>query len=395
MTIRLAHLVSHPIQYFAPLYRELACRPEVDLTVFFYSDRSARAYTDPGFGRLVEWDVPMLEGYRSVFCDSASRTPIDGSPLRRRNFDVVLQVVRGRYDAVWVHGYAHATAWLAFAGTRATRTPFLLREEQTLTHPRSLTRRAVKSLPLKTMCRSAYGLYIGAENRRYLERWGIPPERLFCAPYGVDNARLRAAASALAPERERLRAAWRIPAESCVVLFVGKLVESKHPQFLIDALDHVKENVHVLVVGDGPDAQSLRSRAVERRPGRVTFVGFLNQTELPHAYVAADVFALPSPRETWGLVVNEAMNFDLPVIVTEGVGCAADLVEPDRNGYVVAPGDAHALARAIDALARNAGRRAAFGRRSREIVDAYGIDRTADGIVAGVKAAVSESRRRR
>ena len=69
--MRLAHIVTHPIQYYAPLYRELSSRPEIDLTVFFASDFSVREYEDPGFGRSVGWDTPLLDGYRYRFLPSA------------------------------------------------------------------------------------------------------------------------------------------------------------------------------------------------------------------------------------------------------------------------------------------------------------------------------------
>src|SRR3990172_7079616 len=87
----------------------------------------------------------------------------------------------------------------------------------------------------------------------------------------------------------------------------------------------------------------------------VRIAGFLNQSELPAAYAAADVFVLPSAfHETWGLVVNEAMNFDLPVVVSDKVGCGADLIEPGRNGFIVPHDDTAQLAEAIGRLVGDA-----------------------------------------
>ena len=132
--IRLAHLVSHPIQYFAPLYRELATRPEIDLTVYFYSDATVGEFHDAGFGRSLAWDTPLLGGYEHRFLPSASRTGISGGFLKRPNIDIVQAIARERYDAMWVHGYAHMTTWLAAIAAQARGTKMLIRDEQTLLH---------------------------------------------------------------------------------------------------------------------------------------------------------------------------------------------------------------------------------------------------------------------
>ncbi len=163
--IRLAHLVSHPIQYFAPLYRELATRPEIDLTVYFYSDATTRAFHDPGFGRSVEWDTPLLGGYQHRFLPSAARTGISGGFLRRPNWDIVSTVSRGRYDAVWVHGYAHVIAWLAAGAAIASGAKLLIRDDQTLLHGRPAHKRALKRLALGALYSRAYGLYPGERSR--------------------------------------------------------------------------------------------------------------------------------------------------------------------------------------------------------------------------------------
>src|SRR6266536_1583049 len=130
----LAHLVSHPIHYQAPLYRELASRPEVDLTVYFYSDASVRGYHDLEYGREVRWDTPLLEGYRSRFLPSAARTGIQAPYGAAPNLDVLREVLSDGYDTIWIHGYAHVNAWLAAAGAPFRRVRVLIREEQTLLH---------------------------------------------------------------------------------------------------------------------------------------------------------------------------------------------------------------------------------------------------------------------
>ena len=144
MSVRVAHLVSHPIHYQAPLYRELAARPDLDLTVYFYSDASVRGYRDVEFGHEVEWDTPLLEGYRSRFLPSAARTGIQSRYGQRPNWDVLGEVLADGYEALWIHGYAHANAWLATGGAALGGPRVLIRVEQTLLHGRPWYVRALK-----------------------------------------------------------------------------------------------------------------------------------------------------------------------------------------------------------------------------------------------------------
>jgi glycosyltransferase involved in cell wall biosynthesis len=390
--LRLAHLVSHPIQYFAPLYRELARRTEVDLTVFFYSDETVREFADPGFGRRIEWDVPLLGGYRHGFCSSSRRTPIGGGPLARRNLDLIPRL--REFDVTWAHGYAHLTAWLAFLAARRWRKPFLLREEATLLPRRSQLRLAVKGPLLRLMFASAWGLYIGEQNRRYLEHYGMAPERMFPARYAVDNSFFRSAAERLRPVAPELKAELGLRGDRPVVLFCGKLTPKKQPLVLADAFLRLQARVpcSLLLVGDGELRPQLERVLGGRRD--VVFAGFMNQTEIAKAYAASDVLVLPSAVEPWGLTVNEAMCFGLPIVVSDQVGCAEDLVRPGWNGFVVPYGDADALAGALETLALDSHLRGAFGARSLALIDHYSLESCADGIIEACLAAVGANRPR-
>ena len=383
--IRVAHVVSHPIQYFAPLYRELASRPEIDLTVFFFSDATAGEFVDEGFGRSVTWDTPLLEGYRYRFMRSAARTPISGGFLRRPNCDIVREVASGRYDVLWVHGYAHLTTWLAVAAARARGMRVLIRDEQTLLHSRPFGRRLLKEAALRALYSQSSALYIGEENQRYFAHYGMPADRMWPARYCVDNAWLQAQHATLRPHRDDIRRSFGINDEAPAVLFAGKLIEKKQPLMLIEAFARVRRerDAWLLIAGDGPLRTGAEALVAREQIPNVRFAGFLNQSELPRAYAAADLFVLPSRlHETWGLVVNEAMNAALPVIVSDKVGCATDLVHEETNGIVFPHANLARLASAMSTLVADPALRAEFGSESRRIIDAYSIDAAADGIVA-------------
>ena len=386
---RVAHLVSHPIPYFAPLYRELAARSVIDLTVFFYSDATAREFADPGFGRSVAWDTPLFDGYRHRFLPSASRTDVSTRMTKRPNWDIVREMASGRYDVLWVHGYAHMTTWLAVAAARARGMRVLVRDEQTLLHTRPLHKRLLKSIALRALYGQASALYIGEQNRRYFQRYGMPESRMFAAPYCVDNAYFQKEAGALAARRDEIRARFGITDDAPVVLFSGKLIEKKQPLQLIEAFARVRRTRRcaLLIAGDGPLRAEAEQLVAQLRVPDVHFAGFLNQNEISQAYAAADLFVLPSQlHETWGLVVNEAMNFGLPVIVSDKVGCGADLVRDSKNGFVVPHDSVERLAASIETLIADPAMRTRFGEESRRIVSQYSIEGAADGIVAACAA---------
>lgn len=381
--VRVAHVVSHPIQYFAPLYRALAKRPEIELTVYFCSDATLREFHDPEFGRTIAWDSDLVSGYDWRVVASARGRSLE-AVRRRPQVDLLCALVAGRYDAIWVHGYAYPSAWLAAMAAIVSRARLMIREEQTLLHTRPLAKRLVKRLLLGLLFRRATGLYIGRENRRYFEHYGIPGGRLFSTPYSVDNVSLQLLAAELNPQRQELRSRLGIDDGAPVVLFVGKLIDKKHPHLLLDAFARVsaRTSCWLVLAGDGPLAGEIDSAVVQHGLETVIRLGFVNQSELPDVYAAADVFVLPSAHdETWGLVVNEALNFSLPVVVTDKVGCAADLVEDGRNGFVVPAGDVDTMALRLGELVANDELRQRFGEYGRRLVGRYGIEQCADGIV--------------
>lgn len=396
MLIKVGLLAVSPVYYQAPLYRLLAAQPGLDFTAIFASSAGATRPVENGYGRPVDWGVDALAGYRSIFLRRAERNPIGGGPLAVRDMHVVRHLRRERYDALILHGYhtlAHAAAALT---QRALGGAVLWRTENTLLSARPSWKQAVKASALPRYFGGAYGLFIGSENRRWLERWGFPDERLFHAPYAVDNETLRAEAARLAPRRAEVRRELGVKrVDDPVIASVGRLVEKKRPLHLLEAFRELQRELPctLLVVGSGPLEGELRGQVAREGIEDVVFTGFLDQREVARAYAAADVFALVSAfDETWGLVVNEAMNFGLPVVVSDQVGCAADLVRDGRNGFVVPWCDRAALVGALHALADSPELRERFGAESREAIGPWTYESAVRGVLDGLAAALGADR---
>ncbi|CAF0694449.1 glycosyltransferase family 4 protein [Candidatus Methylacidithermus pantelleriae] len=387
--IRIAHLVSHPIQYFAPVYKEIANRREVELRVYFYSDASVTSCFDPGFCRKVKWDIPLLNGYAYRFSKYGYGKPPPDPFFEFPRWDVIRELQETSFDVVWIHGYTYVTHLLAGLLAWGRKRPVLLRMDSNLVDPRPPLVGWLKERVLPVFFRRCWGLYVGQLNKKYFLHYGVNKERLFAAPHCVDNEFFREQDQALGKSKKRWKQEFGITDGLPVILFCGKLVPKKDPLGLLEAYAKIKEKAWLLLVGDGPLRRAVTEYVRQNGLKRVVMVGFLNQKEIGKAYCIGDVLVLPSRwGETWGLVVNEAMNFGLPIIVTERVGCAPDLVLEGENGFVVPAGDPVFLAKAIDRVLGDPALRARMGEVSREIVNRYTPRVCADGIIKACLAAV-------
>ncbi len=389
--MRLAYVVSHAIQYQAPLLRRLAAEPDIDLTVFFCSDFSARAYRDEGFGRQVEWDVPLLEGYRSVVLPRLRETN-SPSATRPISYRMLRHFLRGRFDAVWVHGYASINSLHAILAAKLAGIPVLLRAESWLSdRPRSRRTLLAKKAFLGGLSNFVDAtLSIGTHNRTYWHAYFDSRVPDFQVPYAVDNAWFRERAEAAAVNREALRASLDLEPGRPIILFASKLQERKHCDHLLEAYLRLRPSnasdpeACLVIVGEGEQRPALEARAAQSGCRSVRFAGFRNQGELPGFFDLCSVFVLPSRHEPWGLIVNEAMNAARPVIVSGDVGSAPDLVMAGETGWIFPAGNIAALHAALADALRNPSHTAAMGRKAQRHVENWGFEEDIRGLRAAL-----------
>lgn len=316
------------------------------LQVFYNSSDGATAYFDPGFNRNITWDVPLLEGYPSKVL------PSQGFWAQLRECDQALKVHAP--DIVWIHGWGCNFTRAAWLAAWRLRLPTWLRGEASLPcvkggPVRRAAHKLLFSIWFKFIDRF---LAIGAANRQFYEAYGVPREKISLTPYVVDNAFFRQRCRTATEELPKLRKRLRIREGQKVALFVGRLIPEKSVDVLLRAwqllLDQVllSEPPLLLLVGDGPLRESLENSLSDELRPYVRFVGFYNQSQLPACYALCDTLILPSSFEPWGVVVNEAMNAGKPVILSDVVGSAQDLVVQGKNGLIFPSGNAAALASA-------------------------------------------------
>jgi glycosyltransferase involved in cell wall biosynthesis len=381
MTLRIGFLVSHPIQYYAPIFRALGER--CDLTVYFAHRQTAEQQASAGFGVAFDWDVDLLSGYRSHFLTNVSRSPSTDRFWGCDTPGIRQEIAGGRFDAFVVPGWALWSYWQAVRACRRLGVPVLVRGDSQLRGRRNVLLRGAKELAFSHLLRCFDGyLYVGQRNREYLLHYGAPASRLTFSPHCVDNDAFQAGANAA---RQRVAGAPRTGKKQ--IVFVGKLIPRKRPLDLLQAAVLLKSqglSVEVAFVGSGELAGSLEQFA--RTAGlAVRFHGFVNQSELPAVYASADAIALPSDAsETWGLVINEAMACGVPAVVSDAVGCGPDLVETGRTGAVFPVGDIAGLAKALVSVF--AFEPSTTRQRLADRMRTYSPAGAADGIVAGANS---------
>ena len=378
--LRFAVVISHPIQHFAPLFRELAKQPEIQLKVFYCCDWGVNSYRDPGFGEEFQWDVPLLEGYDSEFL------PIARRPKSLGFFDIDNPQVH-RYlnaykpDAVWLHGYGHRTSWRVRRWAR-NRAKILFFGDSELLAPRSFKARLLKRLVLPRFYRRCDGfLTIGDNNEDYYRHYGVPDTKMFRGCFPIDLERFRVATAQLTiADRERLRARFRLSSDAIVALLVGKLIDIKRPLDLIEAVALLRDRelrVETLIVGSGPLEERVRRRIRELDvEDQVQMAGFVNQVELPSLLWLGDVIAMCSEKDPHPLAVSESMAVGNAVIASDRVGCVGptDAARPGSNADVYPCGDVSALADRLQRFAVDKTRREAMRSASLSIVETQGVE---------------------
>ncbi|TWU27163.1 GDP-mannose-dependent alpha-(1-6)-phosphatidylinositol dimannoside mannosyltransferase [Novipirellula galeiformis] len=389
-----AFVTSHPIQYQVPVFRHLAQRDDMEFQVLFAMLPDAAAQ-GAGFSVDFQWDVPLLEGYQYSVLKNVSADP---GVTHYRGCDtpgIAAELKQRKTDVVIVNGWVVKTCLQTLWACKRLQIPCIVRGEANLLRPRAWWKKTVQKRLVRQF--DAF-LPIGTANREFYRNYGVLDSRMFDAPYCVENDRFTLAATAAAPQRDTLRLAWGIPTDSLCLLFCGKFETKKHPLELLHAFEkayHSSSNLHLLMVGDGELRRECQ-RFAEAKSLPVTFAGFLNQSEIVDAYVAADTLVLPSDHgETWGLVVNEAMACGLPAIVSDQIGCAFDLIVNGKTGWVFPFGQWDQLAELMVQVSVYPEQLQSMRAACQELISDYSPLVAAEGIVAATKQLTSAAHERK
>jgi glycosyltransferase involved in cell wall biosynthesis len=392
--IHVGYVVSHPIHYQAPLLRRIASTPDIHLTVLYSSDQSLRRYRSNGFAREVHWsDIDLLSGYRHIFLPGIWKdAPV--SDWRPFSYGLGRIIRQQRFDVLWVHSLGRATSIAAIGLSYLHGVPVLVRDEANeISRVRGAIKNYVRTGSRHLLYSAISGfLAIGTLNRRQYLADGVEPRRIFDMPYAVDNddwqRRIRDARGRVG----QLRQQFGLEPDRPVILTVARLAEQKGHMSLFEAWRELKRTTasnspYLILVGDGP----LRDRLTAAASGLsdIRFAGFKSQTELAAFYALAGIFVLPSLWESWGLVINEAMNAGCPIVASDKVGSAHDLLRDGTNGFRFEAGNARQLAAVLRRLLESSARRAEMRNASLHRIRAWSFDEDISGLRTALSATLS------
>lgn len=397
---KLAIYALHPIMYQTPIFKELTSyiaefRTHLDAKVLFGSDLSLRETHFEEINATFKPDTPfLLEGYSYKFLKNYAKDDRGGF-FSRINLGVFRELFSEKYDAILIHGYESLTAWFILIAAKLSGTKILWRGEAVLRgiENDSSFKQRIKRFVLKHFFKACDALlYSCRGNKEYLQFYGVEEKKLFSIPCAVNNQFFQNEKEKYLINKNQIKQELDIALEDMVILFSARFTKRKRPIDLLKALVSIEHsNITTLFVGDGPERQVMEDFVVQNNL-KAIFTGFKNQSKMSKYYSIADIDIVISDYDPSPKAMNEAMNFSLPIIVTDVVGTAYDLVEDNRNGFIIPVGNHKLLAEKIEFFNKHRVDIKHFGEYSFQKVQAWNYTEDVKGILSAFDYVVEQKR---
>ena len=366
---KLAIITTHPVQYNAPLFKLLHQRKQIEIKVFYtWSQTEAGLKYDPGFGKHISWDVPLLNGYPYLFSYNSALNPGSHHKKGIKNPNLITEINTWGANAILVYGWN-------FEGHQSVinffykKLPLFFRGDSTLLGEQFGMKKIIRRIYLKFIySKFSVALYAGEANKAYFLAHGFKKGQLVFMPHAIENERFY-----VNPQMEievaKFKSNLGIKAEATVFLFVGKLDKNKNIELLIETFLKLNNVAHLIIAGSGKLEHTLVSQNSNQK--NIHFIGFVNQQTMPAIYNSCHVFILPSKSETWGLAINEAMAAGKAIIASNTCGAAYDLVKHNKNGFVIDLNIENSLYSAMYYFLNNKNAAAEMGLESLKLIQPY------------------------
>ncbi len=371
---KLAIIITHPIQYYSPLFKLLSERNKIQIKVFYTWEQSQEKVFDEKFGKEIKWDIPLLDGYDYTFVKNISKNPSSGTFKGVVNPTLISEIENWKADAILVFGWNHQSHFKAMRYFKG-KTPVYFRGDSTLIDEVRSFKIILRRVWLKYVYQfTDFAFFVGENNKKYFIKHGLTKKQLLFAPHAIDNERFYSNTAENIEKAKQLRNKLNISENDKIFLFVGKFEPKKNPLLLIEAAKYYPQ-YKFLFVGNGELETQMKEQAGEN----VVFLPFQNQTQMPIIYNLCNVYVLPSQGrgETWGLAVNEAMACEKAILVSDKVGCAVNLVENNENGFIFKSNNIEDLKEKIILFENNY---ANFGKKSLEMIEKWSFEEIAKAI---------------
>lgn len=390
--IKIASLFNLPAPYTAPLYRKLHEDKDIEFIAFFcWKMTENEENFDKAQNRVVKWNIPLTKGYNHIFLKNLLH--LDSSnPLGMVNPEIKKYIHSMDFDGLFIGtSYWSPTTWMAIRACRKKGIKLITRATVEKGRKRNLIVRIIKKIVVTHYCSlMSAGLYECAEQKEYLMQYGMKENKLFFSPCAVDNDFFQSEKRKYIKSEEKMRLGF--DPNTIVISYAGSLTERKRPLDLLMAYNKVKSenyNIGLIFIGDGVLRPEIENVIADEGIENVRICGFINQDKISRYYSASDIFVMASRNDASPKALNEAMNFGLPIIISDQIGTAKELLEEGLNGYKFHVGNIEELAECIRKLCKKPDEIEKMGHRSEEIVKVNSFTE----VIESWKKAVQEVKR--
>ncbi len=372
--LKIAIVISHPIQHFCPQYASFAKNPDITLKVFFGSALGYKKYLDVNFGKEISWSNLRLDLFNHVFLNGDAVLQADKN-LDAANLEKEMTVYQP--DLLFTYGYFQKLQKRAKHWATKNKVKIAYISDSELRHSRSLLKEFFKSFFLRNYFSGIdYFLSVGNANEAYYKKYGVPTDRIVRMGYPIDAQDYKCQYEQKPLLRKKLRDQYIISENEIVLAVVGKLVAWKNQDHIIDAMYLLEKKglfVHLFIIGSGEKEMEWKKKAEGLTKSKVYFTGFIHIENLPSYYAATDIYVHPASLEPHSVAISEAIMMGCPVILSDRCGSygSNDDVQEGQNGYVYPFGHIESLCEKIESLTRDGVKRARFGEYSHKIAVAF------------------------
>lgn len=365
-----------PAQYRIPIYKKLSTHPKINLKVLFCSNISMKNKKIPGFGGAETRWISSLNGFDYKFLKNFYPLNKDNPPRRLWNFGILGELIVNRPDAIIIYGYQSTAHKISLIAAKILRIPIIFREEiDFVDESRPINKKLKQVLfPLLFKLPSAF-LYSYTRSMEFYKHYGVPERKLFFHPCSVDNNFFQNQAKRMKKDKSRLKKEFGIDEKTNVISYVGRFSERKRPLDILYAYNGMKhkEKYSLIFIGGGVLRGKMERYAKKNKLKNVHFIDFIKYQNISKAYAISDLFVIPSSYDPSPKAMNEAMNFSIPIIASENVGTAQDLIKNGKNGYIIKLGDIENLASKMEKIISNSSLQNKMGKESLKIVSKWNI----------------------
>lgn len=335
--LKIAIVVSHPIQHFCPQYVSLSKKKDINLKVFFASALGYKKYVDKNFNKEISWNNLHLNQFDHVFLNGetviSSDQYIDAPSLES-------ELNKYTPSLVIIYGYFQKLQRRAHRWAKTNNTKIAYISDSELRHKRNPIKEWLKYFFIKRyFSKVDYFLSVGNANESFYKYYGVSDDRMIRMHFPIDINLYERSYAEKNDLRKMVRDKYSIGEDETVISVVGKLVPWKNQEQIIDALLLLeKETIYLklFIIGSGNIQERLEQKAANLKHSKVYFTGFIDTQYLPSFYAASDIYIHPALVEPHSIAVSEAIYMGCPVILSNTCGSygADDDVQENKNGYI-------------------------------------------------------------